>query len=182
MIWDDWEGGTKNPKTKGGTAGKGYAARSKFALADCALAKTQCDLFRVTGRMRIVSTSIWQRKPPRPHYGSVRIWARRIGLLLLLCQPSIGDFDRARDELVIARRTLPNNSEALVIGARIDRRQNRWDASLANFQKASELDPRNSEVAWHRGLALFDMRRYYEWEQLLAKDAESGDKRTLDSA
>ena len=61
-----------------------------------------------------------------------------------------GDFDRARDELVIARRTLPNNSEAIVIAARIDRRQNRWDDSLANFQKASELDPRNVEVAFYR--------------------------------
>ena len=55
------------------------------------------------------------------------------------------DYDRAREELTIVRRKLPNNAEALVIEARIGRHENRWDASLANFQKASELDPRNGE-------------------------------------
>jgi predicted Zn-dependent protease len=84
------------------------------------------------------------------------------------------NFDQALDELAIARRTLPNNSEAIMIGARIDKRQNRWDASLANFQKASELDPRNSEVGWRLGQTYFQMRRYKEWEQLLMKDAGSG--------
>jgi tetratricopeptide (TPR) repeat protein len=85
-----------------------------------------------------------------------------------------GDFDRARDELVIARRTLPNNSEALYIAARIDRRQNRWDDSLANFQKARELDPRNTEVAFWCRDTYRDMRRYNESEQLVTKDAASG--------
>jgi tetratricopeptide (TPR) repeat protein len=85
-----------------------------------------------------------------------------------------GDFDRAHDELVIARRTLPNNAEALVIGARIDKRQNRWDDALANLQKASELDPRNVEVAMHHRRTLREMRRYKELEQLFAKDAASG--------
>jgi tetratricopeptide (TPR) repeat protein len=78
------------------------------------------------------------------------------------------------DELAIARRTLPNNAEALVMGARIDKRQNRWDDALANFQKARELDPRNDEVARHHRRTLREMRRYKEWEQLFAKDVESG--------
>jgi tetratricopeptide (TPR) repeat protein len=84
------------------------------------------------------------------------------------------NFDRARDELAIARRTLPNNSEAIMLAARIDKRQNRWDASLANFQKARELDPRKSEVGWRLGETYFQMRRYKEGEQLLTKDAGSG--------
>ena len=85
-----------------------------------------------------------------------------------------GDFDRAHDELVIARRTLPNDSEAISLAARIDKRQNRWDDSLANFQKASELDPRNIDVAHFLRITLFEMRRYHELEQALAKDAASG--------
>ena len=76
--------------------------------------------------------------------------------------------------MVIARRTLPNNSEAIVIAARIDKRQNRWDASLANFQKASELDPRNVEVGYFRRLTYLETRRYNELEQLFVKDAASG--------
>jgi tetratricopeptide (TPR) repeat protein len=76
--------------------------------------------------------------------------------------------------LTITRRKLPNNSEALYIAARIDRRQNRWDDSLANFQKASELDPRNTEAAFWCRDTYFEMRRYSELEQLLAKDAAGG--------
>jgi predicted Zn-dependent protease len=69
---------------------------------------------------------------------------------------------------------LPNSSEAIVIAARIDKRQNRWDDALANFQKASELDPRNDEVTFYRRRTLLEMRRYKELEQLFAKDAASG--------
>jgi tetratricopeptide (TPR) repeat protein len=76
--------------------------------------------------------------------------------------------------VTITLRKLPNNSEALVIGARIDKRQNRWVDALANFQKASELDPRNDEVAFYRRRTLLEMRRYNELEQLFAKDAASG--------
>ena len=83
-------------------------------------------------------------------------------------------YDRARDELAIVRRMLPNNSEALLIEAAIGRRQNRWDASLANLQKASELDPRNGEVAFRLEQIYFEMRRYSELEQFIRKEAASG--------
>jgi tetratricopeptide (TPR) repeat protein len=84
-----------------------------------------------------------------------------------------GNFDRAREELTIARRKLPNNSEALFIAARIDRHQN-LDSALVNFQKANDLDPRNSEFAYWLGETYFELRRYYEWEQLIKKCAASG--------
>src|SRR5204863_8093802 len=85
---------------------------------------------------------------------------------------------RARDELAIVRRKLPNNAEALRIEGMIGRHENRWDASLANFQKASELDQRNSDIASYLGLIYFEMRRYSELEQFLAKAGASG---TLDN-
>ena len=83
-------------------------------------------------------------------------------------------YDRARDELAIVRRMLPNNAEALLIDAVIGRRQNRWDASLANLQKASELDPSNGEVAYRLEQIYFEMRRYSELEQFIKKQAASG--------
>ena len=83
-------------------------------------------------------------------------------------------YDRARDELAIVRRMLPNNAEALLIDAVIGRRQNRWDASLANLQKASELDPSNGEVAFRLEQIYFEMRRYSELEQFIKKQAASG--------
>jgi tetratricopeptide (TPR) repeat protein len=55
----------------------------------------------------------------------------------------------------------------------VDRHQN-LNSALANFQKANDLDPRNSEVAYWLGETYFEMRRYYEWEQLIKKCAASG--------
>jgi tetratricopeptide (TPR) repeat protein len=77
--------------------------------------------------------------------------------------------------LAIVRRKLPNNAEALMIEALIGRHQNRWDASLANLQKASELDPHNGEVAFRLEQIYFEMRRYSELEQFIRKEAASGD-------
>jgi serine/threonine-protein kinase len=78
-------------------------------------------------------------------------------------------FDAARDELAIARRLLPNNSDAIFIAARIDRRQNRWEESLAGVRKAHELDPRNPDIiAWTSEMYRF-MRRYREGEQFLSE-------------
>src|SRR4030095_16629896 len=84
---------------------------------------------------------------------------------------SVQDFARVYDEVIVARHTLPNDSEVLRVAAQTDRHRNRWNDALANFQKASELDPRNVEVAYWLGRTYFEMRRYHQLEQFLAKDA-----------
>jgi serine/threonine protein kinase/tetratricopeptide (TPR) repeat protein len=53
------------------------------------------------------------------------------------------DYDRARDELAIAVRTLPNNARIFEWSGYIDRRQSRWHDAVRNFERAMELDPRN---------------------------------------
>jgi TolB-like protein/predicted Ser/Thr protein kinase/Tfp pilus assembly protein PilF len=57
------------------------------------------------------------------------------------------DYDRARAELAIARRTLPNNPQAYEVSAWIDRRQGRWSQAVRDTERASELDPRNFFLA-----------------------------------
>jgi len=173
IDWNDWEGAEKPLTRKVELLEKATQRDPSFALAYCALAKTQCDLFQVTGAESSSRTHLELAKKAadaalrvRPDFGEAHLELARSYFLA-------GDFDRARDGLTIARRTLPNNSEALYIAARIDRRQNRWDDSLANFRKASELDPRNTEVAYMLGDTYFEMRRYKEFEQLLTKDAAS---------
>jgi tetratricopeptide (TPR) repeat protein len=56
------------------------------------------------------------------------------------------DYDRARDELAIALRTLPNNARIFDLSAAIDRRQGRWHDAVRNHERAMELDPRNVTI------------------------------------
>jgi TolB-like protein len=148
-----------------------------FALAYCALAKAQIDLFSLTADPSLSRTHLELAKKAaeaalrvRPNLGEAHLELARYYYYVGI---DTGDFDRVRDELAIARRTLPNDSEAIVIAARIEKRQNRWDDSLANFRKASELDPLNGEFAYFLRLTLLEMRRYKELERLFAKDAAS---------
>ncbi len=53
------------------------------------------------------------------------------------------DYERARRELDIARRTLPNSAEILLLTGYIDRRQGRWEDSVRHLEQAAELDPLN---------------------------------------
>jgi serine/threonine-protein kinase len=53
------------------------------------------------------------------------------------------DYARARAELAIARRTLPNNPQVYEVTAWIDRRQGRWPDAVRDMERASELDPRS---------------------------------------
>jgi TolB-like protein/predicted Ser/Thr protein kinase/Flp pilus assembly protein TadD len=56
------------------------------------------------------------------------------------------DYDRARDELDLARRSLPNNARIFQWSGLIDRRQNRWNDAVRNFNDALELDPQNRQI------------------------------------
>ena len=53
------------------------------------------------------------------------------------------DYERARAELSEAGRTLPNNVRLFELSGLIDRRQGRWSAAVRNFERATEIDPRN---------------------------------------
>ncbi len=57
------------------------------------------------------------------------------------------DYDRARAELAIARRSLPNNPQVYEVSAWIDRRQGRWSDAVRDMERASELDPRSVFLA-----------------------------------
>src|SRR5580765_2268067 len=51
------------------------------------------------------------------------------------------DFAGAREQLALARRTLPNNAEVFRRLGLIDRREGRWGDSNRNLERALELDP-----------------------------------------
>src|SRR5438477_757196 len=56
------------------------------------------------------------------------------------------DYERALVEFDIARRGLPNESQAYLAIGSIQRRQGRWTESTANLEKAAALDPKNINV------------------------------------
>jgi len=70
------------------------------------------------------------------------------------------DYDRARNELAIARRTLPNNAEVFEYTGYIDRREGHWDEATRNLERALELDPRNFYTINQLAATYHDQRRY----------------------
>ena len=72
------------------------------------------------------------------------------------------DYDRAQSELVIARRTLPNESRIPLLSGYIDRRQGHWEKSIEEMKQALELDPRNFSVLQQISLTYEALRRYKE--------------------
>src|SRR6476661_4170178 len=61
------------------------------------------------------------------------------------------DYERALAEFDVARRALPNESEAYFAIGAIQRRQGKWAESTANLEKAATLDPKNINVLVNLG-------------------------------
>jgi len=73
------------------------------------------------------------------------------------------DYDGAREEIGIARRTLPNDPRTFEWSGYIDRRQGRWQESTRNLERALELDPNNIFVLQQISQS-YDMLREYARE------------------
>jgi TolB-like protein/Flp pilus assembly protein TadD len=74
------------------------------------------------------------------------------------------DYERALEELRIAERGLPGNSELSRWKAYLVRRRSDWLEGLRNLERALALDPRDPEAALELGFTLMCMRRYDEAE------------------
>lgn len=77
------------------------------------------------------------------------------------------DYDRARSELSIAIRALPNEPHALVLSGYIDRRQGRWDDSTRELERALELDPKNLFILQQVSYCYQYLRRYKDMVAVL---------------
>jgi TolB-like protein len=170
----NWEGAEKSLNQKVELLEKATQRDPNFALAYCALANTQIDLREVTEDdkyLELAKKAAEAAVRLRPDLGETHL---ALGRYYFDAGSLTNDYDRAHEELTIARRELPNNAEALAIEARIGRHRNRWDASLADLQRASELDPRNGNLTFYLWQTYFEMRRYTACEQLIKKSAASG--------
>jgi TolB-like protein/class 3 adenylate cyclase/Tfp pilus assembly protein PilF len=134
--------GEKDLATAVDLLNQAIARDPSFALAYCRLALAHDDIYflefdHTAGRLELAKSAIDTAFRLKPDSGEAHLalaghyyW----GYL---------DYDRARDELALAQRTLPNNSRLFFITSFIDRRQGRWADSVRNLERASELDPQN---------------------------------------
>jgi serine/threonine protein kinase/Flp pilus assembly protein TadD len=79
------------------------------------------------------------------------------------------DYARARSELAMARRTLPNNPDVLLYTGLIDRREGHWEEATRNMERALELDPRNFFILQQLAYA-------YSWQHRYADAARTYDR------
>ena len=72
------------------------------------------------------------------------------------------DYDDALKELALAQKSRPNDTRVLLgIGA-VQRRQGKFESAVATMAKASEVDPRSSELAFNTAQTYALLRNYSE--------------------
>src|SRR5437762_8647198 len=140
-IYGNWEG-AENEKVanqKVELLEKAVQRDPNFALAYSELAKAQMDVKNFELAKQAAETALRLRPDlPEPHLALARYYWFAPDSIIDVDREAA--YNRAREELAIVRRMSPNNAEAILIDATVGRHQNRWNASLANLQKASELD------------------------------------------
>jgi TolB-like protein/Flp pilus assembly protein TadD len=77
------------------------------------------------------------------------------------------DYERALAEFDVARRALPNESEAYFAIGAIQRRQGKWAESTANLEKAATLDPKNTSVLTNLIFSYMAQRDYETADKVL---------------
>lgn len=70
------------------------------------------------------------------------------------------DYDRARKELQLAQRGLPNNPDIFSLAGSIDRRQGRWNESTRELERAVDVDPGNLFRLQQLAASYHVLRRY----------------------
>jgi serine/threonine protein kinase/tetratricopeptide (TPR) repeat protein len=75
------------------------------------------------------------------------------------------DYERALAEFNMARKLQPNNADVLEAIAYVQRRQGRWDESVANLERSIALDPNNTDRIGNLLQTLFYMRRWDDAER-----------------
>lgn len=137
----------------------------RFYLAYCRLSRVNLTLYTSgydhnVARREMANAAIQKAAELQPDAGEVHlVRARYFGL-------GVRDYDRARSELELARRTLPNDPAIYYETALLDRRQGRLTEAVKNIERALELDPRNVDLLINAAGTYTGMRRYTEAAQL----------------
>ncbi len=137
---------------------------SKFAVAYCLLTKAHdwlylWDLDKTPERRALGDAAVNQALHARPDLAEVHLAA---AFHRYACYR---DYERARVQIAVAQRALPNSPDALALTAYLDRRQGRWIESTTGLEKAVILDPRNPEFLSELASNYSSLRRYRDFER-----------------
>ncbi len=143
---------------------------SSFALADAALADAHMQMYwfapdRTVARLAAAKAAADRSLALQPDLGEGHLalaeylyWGQR-------------DYDGARRELELARRSLPGSAEVEQDLAAIARRLGQWETAIAGFRKAVLLDPRQPGTLDQLALTYQMLRRYAETDSVYAMEA-----------
>src|SRR5262252_5039687 len=144
-----------------GLLDQAVARNPSFFDAYCQLAGAHDRIYflgfdHTDARLQLAQTAIQSIQRLRPESGDTH---------LALAQHyyyAYRDYDRARQELVLARLTLPNESRIPLLAGYIDRRQGRWEKALDEITQALELNPQDFSVLQQIALTYEALGRYKE--------------------
>jgi TolB-like protein/class 3 adenylate cyclase/Tfp pilus assembly protein PilF len=130
-----------------------------FLLAYCKLAEAHDGIYwevidHTPGRLDLAKSAINSAFQLKPDSGEAHL------ALAVHFYNGYLDYDRARDELAIAGRTMPNNARIFEWRGYIDRRQGRWNDSARDFERAIELDPQNRDLLFQTAFTYICLREY----------------------
>ena len=74
---------------------------------------------------------------------------------------------RALAELEVAAKSLPNNASVFELKGYIQRRQGKQEEAIRSFERASDLDPRNSYMLQQIALSYRHLHRFAEEKSVL---------------
>lgn len=153
---------------------------SAFLLAYCRLAQANDEYYymgydRTPARLDLAKSAIDSAFRLKPDSGDAHLALGRHFYHGYL------DYDRARDELALAARSLPNDPRIFEWLGYIDRRQGRWNDAMRDFERAMDLDPRDARILAPAATTYHLLRNYNRERQivdrLIALDPDNADYR-----
>jgi TolB-like protein/Flp pilus assembly protein TadD len=120
----------------------------EFALAYALASRVHAELYwfgydKRPERLALAKTTAETALRLRPDLGDAHI------ALAFYYYYAFREYELARNELTIALRAIPNEPDVPSAFGVLDRRQGRWEDSIANLNRARQLDPRNSAAIWN---------------------------------
>jgi TolB-like protein/Flp pilus assembly protein TadD len=137
----------------------------RFLLAWCLLSRVHGDIYfegydHASSRLDLANVAVQTALRLEPDAGETH-------LALAEYYYHVRDYARARSELAIARRTLPNNAEVFEYTGYIERREGHWEEATRELERAVELDPRNFLTVQQLGVIYSEQRRYADQARTL---------------